>query len=73
MAAKTFKAGDKVNWNSTQGKVAGTVAKNLRAPMDDKTHPAAASLENPQLRVKSAAAGPVAAHKPTALKRVNAK
>ena len=73
MATKTFEAGDKVSWNSTQGKVTGTVAKRLTAPMDIKTHHVAASPENPQLLVESAASGKVAAHKPTALKRVKAK
>ena len=73
MAAKTFKAGDEVSWNSTQGKVTGTVEKKLSAPLDIKTHHVAASPENPQLLVKSAASGKVAAHKPTALKGVKAK
>lgn len=73
MATKTFEAGDKVSWNSTQGKVTGTVEKKLSAPLDIKTHHVAASPENPQLLVKSAASGKVAAHKPTALKRVKAK
>ena len=73
MATKTFKVGDEVSWNGTQGKVTGTVAEKLNAPMDIKTHHVAASPENPQLLVKSAASGKVAAHKPTALKRVKAK
>ena len=73
MATKAFKAGDKVSWNSTQGKVIGTVKKKLTAPMDIKTHHVAASPDNPQLLVESASSGKVAAHKPAALKKVKAK
>ena len=73
MATKAFKAGDQVSWNSTQGKVIGTVKKKLTAPMDIKTHHVAASPDNPQLLVESASSGKVAAHKPAALKKVKAK
>lgn len=73
MATKKFSMGDKVAWNSTQGRVTGTVKKKLTAPTDIKTHHVAASPENPQLLVESAKTGKVAAHKPAALKRVKAK
>lgn len=73
MATKDFKTGDKVSWNSAQGRVDGTVKKKLTAPTDIKTHHVAASPDNPQLLVESAGSGRVAAHKPEALKRVKAK
>ena len=73
MTSKDFKAGDKVSWSSTQGQVVGTVKKKLTASMDIKTHHVAASPDNPQLLVTSDNSGEVAAHKPAALKRVNAK
>ena len=73
MATKDFKVGDKVSWNSTQGKVTGSVKKKLTAPIDIKTHHVAASPDNPQLLVQSADTGKVAAHKPAALKRAKAK
>ena len=73
MATKDLKAGDKVTWSSTQGKVEGTVKKKLTAPMDIKTHHVAASPENPQLLVQSTQSGKLAAHKPAALKKVKAK
>ena len=72
MATKDFKVGDKVSWNSAQGKVTGAVKKKLTAPTDIKTHHVAASPDNPQLLVHSAGSGQVAAHKPEALKRVKA-
>ena len=73
MATKDFKVGDKVSWNSAQGKVTGSVKKKLTAPIDIKTHHVAASPDNPQLLVQSADTGKVAAHKPAALKRAKAK
>ena len=73
MTTKDFKTGDKVSWNSTQGKVTGTVKKKLTAPTDIKTHHVAASSDNPQLLVESAKSGKLAAHKPAALHRVKAK
>ena len=73
MATKTLKIGDKVSWNSSQGKVTGLVNKKLIAPTDIKTHHVAASQGDPQWLVKSDGTGQVAAHKPAALKRVKAK
>ena len=73
MATKDFKAGDKVSWNSAQGKVTGTVKKKLTAPTNIKTHHVVASPDHPEMLVESAASGQVAAHKPEALKRVKAK
>lgn len=70
MATKNFKTGDQVSWNSTQGKVTGSVKKKLTAPIDIKTHHVAASPDNPQLLVESANTGQVAAHKPAALKHI---
>ena len=73
MTTKLFKTGDKVSWNSMQGKVTGTVKKKLTAPIDIKTHHVAASPTNPQLLVASASSGKVAAHKPAALSRIKAR
>ena len=73
MATNDFKAGDKVSWNSAQGKVTGIVKKKLTAPTNIKTHHVAASPEHPQLLVESASSEQAAAHKPEALKRVKAK
>ena len=70
MTRTEFKTGDKVSWNSTQGKVTGTVKKKLTAPMEIKTHHVAASPDNPQLLVQSASTGKKAAHKPGALKQI---
>ena len=64
---------DGVVWTSTQGKVTGSIKKKLTSPTDIKTHHVAASPDDPQWLVESAASGKVAAHKPAVLKWVKAK
>ena len=73
MATKEFKAGDKVSWNSSQGKVTGSVKRKLTEPIDIKTHHVAASPDNPEFLVKSTSSGQLAAHKPAALKPAEGK
>ncbi len=65
----TFKAGDKVEWESAQGTVRGTVKKKLTAPIDIKGHHVAASPDNPEYLVVSDKTGAEAAHKATALRK----
>jgi len=69
--AKNLKKGDKVEWNSSQGSVRGTVQKTVTAPMDIKGHHVAASAGNPEIVVKSSRSGQIAAHKPGALKKLS--
>ena len=68
MAEKSFKAGDKVEWDSSGGHSVGKVVKKVTSPTKIKTHKVAASKENPQFIVKSDKGGE-AAHKPSALKK----
>lgn len=65
-----LKAGDKVQWHSSQGVVTGTIKKKLTAPTDIKGHHVAASPDNPEFLVVSDKTGAEAAHKPEALKKV---
>ena len=65
--SETFKAGDKVTWDSSQGTVHGTVEKKLTEPLDIKSHHVAASPDNPEYLVKSDKTGAEAAHKPAEL------
>ncbi|MFC5481201.1 DUF2945 domain-containing protein [Massilia suwonensis] len=67
--ANAFKAGDKVQWHSSQGMVTGTVKKKLTEPTDIKGHHVAASKENPEYLVVSDKTGAEAAHKPDALSK----
>ncbi|ESQ80610.1 DUF2945 domain-containing protein [Asticcacaulis sp. YBE204] len=66
---KTFKPGDKVAWDTSQGETHGMVKKKLTAPTDIKSHHVAASKDDPQYLVESAKTGAKAAHKPDALTR----
>jgi len=67
--SETFKAGDKVTWDSSQGEVHGTVKKKLTEPIEIKGHHVAASKENPEYLVESDKTGAEAAHKPHELRR----
>ncbi len=65
--ADSFKAGDKVAWESSQGTIEGTVEKKLTEPIDIKKHHVDASPDDPQYLVKSDKTGKEAAHKPQSL------
>ncbi|MBL0421783.1 DUF2945 domain-containing protein [Ramlibacter sp. AW1] len=64
-----FKPGDKVGWNTSQGRTSGTVKKKLTQPTDIKGHHVAASPDNPEYLVQSDKTGAQAAHKPGALRK----
>lgn len=68
--AEQFKTGDKVEWNTAQGKTTGKVVKKLTSPTNIKGHHVAASEDNPEYLVESDNTGKQAAHKPDALKKV---
>lgn len=68
--AKDLKRGDKVEWNTPQGKTRGHVEKKLTRETHVKGHKVAASPDNPEYLVKSDASGKEAAHKPESLKKV---
>ena len=67
--AATFRKGDAVAWQTSQGETQGTVERVVTSPMDVKGHHVAASKENPEVLVKSAKSGKEAVHRPGALKR----
>ena len=69
MTDKTFKAGDTVRWDHSQGTTEGKVVKTLTKPMQIKGHKVAASPDNPEYLVESGKTGARAAHKPTALRK----
>jgi hypothetical protein len=71
--ADKLKRGDKVEWETSQGKTSGTVKKKLTAPTDIKGHHVAASKENPEFLVESEKSGKEAAHKPESLKKTQSK
>jgi hypothetical protein len=67
--AKDLKKGDKVSWDTSQGKTHGTVEKKQTSRTQIKGHTVAASKENPQFIVRSDKSGKKAAHKPEELKK----
>jgi hypothetical protein len=66
---KTFKSGDKVKWDTSQGETHGTVQKKQTTPTKIKSHKVAASKSNPEYIVKSDKTGAKAAHKPDELRK----
>lgn len=69
MTDKTFKAGDAVKWDHSQGTTQGKVVKKVTSPTQIKGHKVAASKDNPEYIVKSDKTGAKAAHKPTELRK----
>ncbi|WOB78958.1 DUF2945 domain-containing protein [Brevundimonas nasdae] len=69
MSEKTFKAGDKVKWDHSQGTTTGKVVKKVTWETKIKGHKVAASKDNPEYIVESAKTGARAAHKPSELKK----
>jgi len=67
--AEKLKTGDKVEWETSQGKTSGTVKKKLTKPVDIKGYHVAASADNPEYLVESEKSGKEAAHKPATLKK----
>ncbi|MFA4951675.1 DUF2945 domain-containing protein [Brevundimonas sp.] len=69
MTEKTFKAGDTVKWDHSQGTTQGKVVKKVTSPTRIKGHKVAASKDNPEYVVQSEKTGAKAAHKPTELRK----
>ena len=68
--ADQFKKGDRVQWNTSQGKTEGVVVKKSTEPTDIKGHHVKASKDNSEYLVKSEKTGKEAAHKPEALEKI---
>jgi len=66
---KELKKGDKVEWNTSQGKTHGVVERKLTSGTKIKGFTAKASKDNPEYLVKSDKSGKEAAHKPDELKK----
>lgn len=65
--AESFSKGDKVEWNTSQGKTTGTVVEKLTEATEVAGRHVAASKEEPQYLVESDKSGKQAVHKPDAL------
>lgn len=69
MTEKTFKAGDKVRWDHSQGSTTGKVVKKLTSATRIKGHKVAASKDHPEYLVESGKTGARAAHRPQELRK----
>lgn len=70
MAKKeALKIGDRVEWNTSQGKTTGRVKARVTGRARVKGHEANASSDAPQIRVKSDKSGKEAIHKPESLRK----
>ncbi len=70
--AKSFSKGDKVEWNTPQGKTTGTVVRKLTEAIEAAGRHVAASKEEPQYLVESEKSGKQAVHKPEVLTKAGA-
>lgn len=70
MTEKTFRKGDKVSWDHSQGSTTGKVVRKAVSPTRIKGHKVAASQDNPEYIVESDKTGARAAHKPSELRKV---
>lgn len=69
MADKSFKKGDKVEWDSADNTVEGEVVEKVTEDTKIKGHQVRASKDDPQYKVKSDKSGKTAIHKPEELKK----
>jgi Hypervirulence associated proteins TUDOR domain len=70
--AKELKPGDRVQWNTPQGKTTGTVKKKLTPPENQRTS-RQSTKENPEYLVQSERSGKEAAHKPGELHKARTR
>lgn len=66
---KVPRKGEKVSWDTSQGKTEGTVEKIVTNTTKVKSHTAKATKKDPEVIVKSAKSGKQAVHKPEELKK----
>ena len=69
MAQEEFKQGDRVEWNTPQGKTRGTVKKKLTFETEVGGQKINASEDDPRYLVESEKSGKEAAHKAGALSK----
>jgi hypothetical protein len=69
--AHRFRVGDLVTWRSEAGRVSGKIIKVQTRDFDYKGYTHHASKDDPQYEIKSDKTEHIAAHKGSALKKVN--
>lgn len=66
---KTFKQGDRVEWDSHGGTAVGEVLRKITSDTEAAGRTVRASEDEPQYEVRSEKSGGTAVHKPEALRR----
>ena len=69
MSDKTFRKGDTVKWDHSQGTTTGKVVRKITSETQIKGHKVAASRDNPEYIVESGKTGARAAHRPEELRK----
>jgi Hypervirulence associated proteins TUDOR domain len=69
MAEKSFRKGDKVEWDSHGGTAIGKVLRKITSETEAGGRKVKASKEEPQYLVESQSGSGTAVHKPEALRR----
>ena len=67
----TLRKGDRVSWNTSQGRTQGRIVRKQTSPAHIRTHKVAASKDNPEFMVQSEKSGKTAAHKAEALTKLD--
>ena len=68
---KSFKQGDRVEWDSHGGTAVGEVLRKITSDTEAAGRTVRASEEEPQYEVRSDKSGGTAVHKPEALRRAS--
>jgi len=63
MAAKRFKRGNHVSWNSEAGRVRGRITRVVTSPTKFKSYAVHASRDEPQYEIKSDTTDHIAMHR----------
>jgi len=69
--ATHFKVGDHVSWNSEAGRVSGRIIKIHTSDFRYKGYTHRASADDPQYEIKSDKTDHIAAHKDSALRKID--
>jgi DUF2945 family protein len=70
MAARRFKVGDHVSWNSEAGRVRGHITRVVTSKIKFKGYTVQASADEPQYEIKSDKTDHIAMHKGSALRKL---
>jgi len=71
--ADDLRAGDRVSWNTSQGRTRGRVVRKLTSDITIEDFHVTASAGDPKYLVESEKSGKRAAHRPEALHRLRPK